>query len=293
MDAPSAEPRYMKRKVKSGAIELSRDESALVVNYEVEATVLGDSGEAMQVERKAHRKTIRLTSLTDNTDIPRLAAQIVDKCKMIHASKTPHVEALLEELRDRRRAREQGADSHKKLVSDSRRKERRRDGGGGSDRTERKERDRSERKDGGGSGGSGRQQQQHQPKQQQPSGPPASMDDLDDYLELLYEDKMPAKVRATAAVLELAKLTVNLETLVQNEALMGALSRTLSEEYRRADEALVHHIARIFWSFSAFNQMHAWLSQYRVGALTMKVGRRGRRGVGDDSLFFSRLLATH
>ena len=49
----------------------------------------------------------------------------------------------------------------------------------------------------------------------------------------------------------------------------------------------------IFWSFSAFNQMHAWLSQYRVGALTMKVGRRGRRGVGDDSLFFPRLLATH
>jgi hypothetical protein len=70
-----AEPKHMKRKVKSGAIELDPEDRAIIVNYEVEATVLGDLGEAMQVERKAHQKKIRLKTLNEHTTIGLLLVQ--------------------------------------------------------------------------------------------------------------------------------------------------------------------------------------------------------------------------
>lgn len=41
----------MRRKVKAGLIEADHDECAIVVHYEIEATVLGEAGEAMVAER--------------------------------------------------------------------------------------------------------------------------------------------------------------------------------------------------------------------------------------------------
>ena len=43
----------------------------------------------------------------------------------------------------------------------------------------------------------------------------ANINDIDDYLELLYED-VPEKVRGTALVLQLARNPDNLEELFQN-----------------------------------------------------------------------------
>ena len=89
------EPRYMKRKVKAGKIEADFEARALVVHYEVEATVLGDHGEAMQVEKKSHTKRIRLKALNGNTNVPLLAEEIVEHCKLIHYSKLPLVQELV------------------------------------------------------------------------------------------------------------------------------------------------------------------------------------------------------
>ena len=69
----NVEPRYMKRRVKAGIIEADFELRALIVHYEVEATVLGDRGEAMQVEKKSHTKRIRLKQLNENTNVPLLA----------------------------------------------------------------------------------------------------------------------------------------------------------------------------------------------------------------------------
>jgi cyanophycinase-like exopeptidase len=68
------EARYMRRKVKAGLIEADHDECAIVVHYEIEATVLGESGEAMVAERTVrapallpqhgmHGRAERLTAL--------------------------------------------------------------------------------------------------------------------------------------------------------------------------------------------------------------------------------------
>ena len=50
-----SEARYMRRKVKAGLIEADHEECAIVVHYEVEATVLGELGEPIVAERQETR----------------------------------------------------------------------------------------------------------------------------------------------------------------------------------------------------------------------------------------------
>ncbi len=45
---------------------------------------------------------IRVKSLNANTDIAKLAKEIIDKCKLIHPSKLPEVEQLLYYLQNRK-----------------------------------------------------------------------------------------------------------------------------------------------------------------------------------------------
>ena len=85
----------MKRKVKAGEIDVDVDQRSLMVHYVVEATVLGENGQAMQVEKKQHVKRIKLKNLNVNTNVPLLAEEIVEKCELIHTSKLPLVERLI------------------------------------------------------------------------------------------------------------------------------------------------------------------------------------------------------
>lgn len=94
--------RYLKRKVKGGNIDVHPSEKALIVQYEVEATILGEMGDPMLGERKECQKIIRLKSLNANTDITSLARKVVEECKLIHPSKLSEVEQLLYYLQNRR-----------------------------------------------------------------------------------------------------------------------------------------------------------------------------------------------
>ena len=95
-----SEARFMRRKVKAGLIEADHEDCAIVVHYEVEATVLGELGEPIVAERQDNTKRIKLKTLNENTNVQRLAEEIVEKCKLIHESKLPHVEQLLHNLID-------------------------------------------------------------------------------------------------------------------------------------------------------------------------------------------------
>ncbi|KAI0222323.1 Kinesin-associated protein 3 [Lamellibrachia satsuma] len=108
--------RYLKRKVKGGSIDVHPTEKALVVNYELEATILGELGDPMLGERKECQKIIRVKSLNANTDISHLARQIIDKCKLIHPSKILEVEQLLFYLQNRKE-NSTGKDDKKQSVS--------------------------------------------------------------------------------------------------------------------------------------------------------------------------------
>ena len=64
--------KYLKRKVKAGSLDVHPTEKALVVNYELEATILGELGDPMLGERKECQKVIRLKSLVCSTSLPWL-----------------------------------------------------------------------------------------------------------------------------------------------------------------------------------------------------------------------------
>ncbi|KAK6313764.1 hypothetical protein J4Q44_G00152230 [Coregonus suidteri] len=108
--------RYLKRKVKRGSLDVHPTEKALVVQYEVEATILGEMGEPMVGERKECQKIIRLKSLNANTDIASLARKVVEECRLIHPSKLPEVEQLLFYLQNRKKPDKQEKHSPRDLT---------------------------------------------------------------------------------------------------------------------------------------------------------------------------------
>uniref|UniRef100_A0A4W5LS12 Uncharacterized protein n=1 Tax=Hucho hucho TaxID=62062 RepID=A0A4W5LS12_9TELE len=101
-----------RRKVKGGSLDVHPTEKALVVQYEVEATILGETGDEMLGDRKKCQKIIRLKSLNTNTDIAALARKVVEECKLIHPSKLSEVEQLLFYLQNRKKASGKGEHRH-------------------------------------------------------------------------------------------------------------------------------------------------------------------------------------
>ena len=80
---------------------LADDETAILVHYELEGQMYAADGVTVITERSNATKRIKVKTIGANTDIEGLAAEIVDKCKLIHHSKIPKVQGLLRELRDR------------------------------------------------------------------------------------------------------------------------------------------------------------------------------------------------
>jgi Kinesin-associated protein (KAP) len=78
------------------------------------------------------------------------------------------------------------------------------------------------------------------------------------------------KIQGTAQILSLCTQVSNLEHLVQDQTLMGALTRVLNEEYKKS-VVLCYNIMRAFLAFSNFAEMHPILANFRVGNITMKV----------------------
>uniref|UniRef100_A0A8B9HF59 Kinesin-associated protein 3b n=1 Tax=Astyanax mexicanus TaxID=7994 RepID=A0A8B9HF59_ASTMX len=109
------EAQYLKRKVKPGNIDVHPTEKAIVVHYEVEASILGEKGAAVHEERKECQKIIRLKSLNASTDVSSLARKVVEECKLIHPSKLAEVEHLLFYLQNRKKPSSRGKEEKKLL----------------------------------------------------------------------------------------------------------------------------------------------------------------------------------
>ncbi|KAJ3126935.1 Kinesin-associated protein 3 [Nowakowskiella sp. JEL0407] len=116
------EPFQLKRKVTPGLIDVHPTECAIIVNYSVQATILGDNGQPVVGDKKAAQKIIRVKALHENSDLATLAQEVVSKCKLIHPSKTKDIEQLLYYLQQRQA--ETGSDSWmRKQFDDGRRQE--------------------------------------------------------------------------------------------------------------------------------------------------------------------------
>uniref|UniRef100_A0A671VNE7 Kinesin-associated protein 3b n=1 Tax=Sparus aurata TaxID=8175 RepID=A0A671VNE7_SPAAU len=86
----------------AGSLDVHPTEKALVVHYEVEASILGEGGGHMLGERKEGQKIIRVKSLSPSTDVGALAKKVVEECKLIPSSRLPQVEQLLYYLQNRK-----------------------------------------------------------------------------------------------------------------------------------------------------------------------------------------------
>ncbi len=123
------------------------------------------------------KNRIRLKSLGPSTDIRALAKEVVNRCKLIHPTKLLEVEQLLFYLQNRR-------DTN--LTSDTI----------GSD-PQKPISDELE-----------------QPSIDSQTNEIASLNDIDDYAEMLYEN-VPEKIKGSALILQLARNPDNLSEIIQ------------------------------------------------------------------------------
>uniref|UniRef100_A0A8C1HLR9 Kinesin-associated protein 3b n=1 Tax=Cyprinus carpio carpio TaxID=630221 RepID=A0A8C1HLR9_CYPCA len=220
------ESQYLKRKCRTGDIDVHPTEKALVVHYEVEASILGEAGNARHEEKKECQKIIRLRSLNASTDVSALARKVVEECKIIHPSKLAEVEHLLLYLQNRKKPME------KKEKKPSKPRE-------------------------------------LLPFEGMEIDEEANINKTDDYIELLYES-MPEKIRGSTLILHLARNPDNLEELLHNKTLLGALTRVLREDWKHSVE-LATTIIYVFFCFSSFSQFHGLITHYKIGLLCMNI----------------------
>ncbi|XP_076181693.1 kinesin associated protein 3 isoform X1 [Ptiloglossa arizonensis] len=225
------EAKFLKRKVRSGTLDVHPTEKALVVNYDVEALILGELGDPMLGDRKECQKIIRLKSLNADTNVSLLAKEVIEKCSLIHESKLREVEQLIYYLQNRRAN----------------------DGYISGDNNSQPSRPASSNSLSGDSGEIER----------------AVISNVDSYIELLYEE-IPGKIKGSSLILQLARVPDNLHELTKNESLLSALARVLREDWRRSIE-LSTNIVYIFFCFSTYSQFHSIVLEYRIGSLCMDI----------------------
>ncbi|XP_024944929.1 kinesin-associated protein 3 isoform X2 [Cephus cinctus] len=226
------EAKFLKRKVRSGTLDVHPTEKALVVNYDVEALILGELGDPMLGDRKECQKIIRLKSLNADTNVALLAKEVMEKCSLIHESKLHEVEQLIYYLQTRR--------------SNG-------DGIEGDDANVQPPRPTSSNSTSTDNGDTER----------------AIISNIDSYIELMYEE-IPGKIKGSSLILQLARVPDNLLELTKNESLLSALARVLREDWRRSIE-LSTNIVYIFFCFSTYSQFHNIVLEYRIGSLCMDI----------------------
>ena len=261
------------RKLRQGAIGIDPQHScALLVHYVLEIVNVDESGRVLNViETRSDSKVLQIDpSLLLSTEkrskssvsVATIASDVINACKFIHPTRAEEVEQILIQLRKK-----------VGLMKENEAKEAALNAANMAAETKAKEKELVVK---------------NSPIEQEERLPTAYMEDLDTYLELLYQvsttssssshhksskksesDGLSQQIRGTGMILQLCRKVGNLEQLIQNITLMGALARVLQEEYKKSSE-LTFNLLRIFLSFSNFVEMHALLSEYRIGLFTIK-----------------------
>ncbi|KAI8818255.1 kinesin-associated protein-domain-containing protein [Fimicolochytrium jonesii] len=231
-----AESYQLKKKVIPGHIDVHPTDNAIIVNYTVQASILGESGQPVAGDRKNLQKIIRVKTLTPSSNLTAIAHEVVDKCKLIHPSKVVEVEQVLYYLLQRKGSQDDDGISDREWL--------------------RKQLEEQKR-------------EEDHPQLAQTKQEASSMSNIDSYIEGLYEE-IPEKTIATRNVMELSRDPQNLEALASNDALISALSRVLREDGRKSI-ALNTNIISVFYAFSQYPQYHPIITTHKVGDMCLRV----------------------
>ncbi|KAH8256699.1 hypothetical protein KR038_004678 [Drosophila bunnanda] len=265
--------KFIKKRWKGGSIEPHPTDKALIVNYQLEATVFGEPNNPMIEEKKHCQKIIRLRSLNSKTDPAALAREVVEKCDLIHKSQLNDVEQIIFYLKNRK-------DNASNDIPDNNTHSRR-SAALHNSHTRSSARSHSSvaamtSSTGGNSGTGGGSvavatnggSSSALSAAAQPAAD-VSINNIDEYVELLYEE-LGERIRGSAMILQMARNPDNLEELEKNEACLSALSRVLREDWRKSLD-LSTNIIYIFFCFSTYTKFHPLIVQYKIGSLCMDV----------------------
>ncbi|KAI8472723.1 MAG: kinesin-associated protein-domain-containing protein [Monoraphidium minutum] len=282
----------VKRKVKPGVIELHGEEPALVVHYEVQ-DVRASTQEL--VASSAAVKKITVRSLDSATDLGGLAAEIVDKCRLIHPTKTGLVEQLLRQLLARmqeaaapapqpwqqpeEQGRQQSAPNAARLQAGPLKE------AWASEQQVQEQRHRGQQQQQGGVSGGARAPQLAPtvqvipvsvlaeglpPGACAPPAPACDLAELEGYVEALYDDDLAARAAAAARIAALFADAHTTEALLSHPSLLPTLARLLREDGRRSLE-LAAAVAACFYSLSTMRQLHHVVGELQVGAQLLEL----------------------
>ncbi|CAA9993763.1 unnamed protein product [Nesidiocoris tenuis] len=229
----SEDAKYIKRRFWCGSIDVHPTEPALILNYEVEATILSESENPVLSDKKLCQKIIRLKALNKNSDCALLAREVVSKCSLIHPSKIGDVEHLIYFLQSRKENAFAGGYADNGMNNFS------------------------------GSNG------YESPQTNSAEGEKANYANLYQYGDLLYED-LPDKIKGSGLIMQLSLDNDNLEELSRSEAVLSALGRVLREDYKKSID-LCTNILTIFHSFSVFTKFHPLILTYKIGSLSISI----------------------
>ncbi|XP_023169763.2 kinesin-associated protein 3 isoform X2 [Drosophila hydei] len=248
--------KFIKKRWKGGCIEPHPTDKALIVNYQLEATVFGEPNNPMIEEKKHCQKIIRLRSLNTKTNPTVLAREVVDKCELIHKSQLNEVEQIIFYLKNRKdNASNDNPHSSNRKSSTIQTSYMR-----SSARPYNNVAAISSNTLGLGSTGNTTKAK---------STADVTINNIDEYVELLYEE-LSERVRGSAMILQIARNPDNLEELEKNDACLSALARVLREDWRKSLD-LSTNIIYIFFCFSTYTKFHPLIVQYKIGSLCMDV----------------------
>lgn len=263
------------KKVRQGTCEVDFEQSAIIVNYELEICEVDDRDRVVEVlETRPEVRRVKIKSLSADKNLAQLASDIVEKCPYIHPSRVEEIEQLLIQLR--------------RFVQNNSNNSGASGGNAGADKEKRSKERKSAVRSANGDNDAGDdagdmekvRRKMRESREQEEELPTAHLDAAEEYLDLLYQvagqsekqnnEALKLQTKGTGMILQLSRDVVNLEKIIQDSTIMGALARVLQEEFKKSVE-LTFNILRIFLAFSNFMEMHGLLANHRVGMLTMKV----------------------
>lgn len=98
----------------------------------------------------------------------------------------------------------------------------------------------------------------------------AHPDRVEDYLEGIYEVDPALRLQALRLLLALVRDPATIEAVVGNPTVLGALSRTLREDFKKNTDVTTV-LMQIFYAMSHFSQLHATLTEHGVVDMTLQV----------------------
>ncbi|KAH7831731.1 putative Kinesin-associated protein (KAP) [Monocercomonoides exilis] len=227
----------IRRIVEFSDIDVDTDNSALVIQSIITVQLLDFEGKVVHSEKKPHSKKIVLTALSEFMNIPKTAQMVFQQAQgLIPRQKYPLIEERLRQLIKLKFSPGKSAN----LTVDKKRRD-------------------------SLMNGAMKKQLRQIPKTQA-----ARMDELQVYIELLYDENPDEQTKGASRILELAQDQENLGKLVRNIGLMNAIQRLLGEKQSRSSN-LALNIVLIFFCISHYTNFLKGLIYNKIPELVQAV----------------------